>query len=359
MRASSLIPAFLAAGCTAGMTGGGGGDDTTGDDVGEEPCEIAEPTGGVSTLAGCDRAGDADGDRDSARFSNPVNVAAGAGGEVYVADFDNGKLRVVEEDGAVWTLVAQEGFERPFAVERAGDVLYVATDRNDRGEHSSTTGTIWRVDLDGGAATVVVRDVGRPRGLLALPDGRLVLSDYQHHAIRVLDPDSGVLVDLAGTFGEMGMADARGADARFASPYGLALAPDGRILVADYDNNRIRAVAMDGEVVTLAGGAEAGDADGPLADARFDAPQDLVVVGDAIYVADTGNFTIRKIAGGEVTTVAGSGEAGYLDSADLRAARFHGLEGIAASPDAARLVVADGSRGEDLPYHRVRAVELP
>ena len=68
------------------------------------------------------------------------------------------------------------------------------------------------------------------------------------------------------------------------------------------------------------------------------------------------NFTIRRIRGGEVTTVAGTGEGGYADDDDLRAAKFFGLEGLAVA--GGQLWVADGSRGEDEPYHRVRVVEL-
>jgi DNA-binding beta-propeller fold protein YncE len=338
-----LLVALLVAGCVANPTGPGGDDTGGGDDV-AEPCEVREMTGGVSTLAGCDLAGDADGDREGARFSNPVDVEPGAGDELYVADFDNHMIRTVDADGNVGTLVLQAGFQLPYALERVGTTLYVATDDNDRGEHSATTGTIWVVDTGSGEATVVVADIGRPRGLLALPDGRLVLSDYQHDTMRLLDPADGTLTDLVA------------ATAGLSTPFGMALAPDGRILVADFGNNLIRAVTLEGELTTFAGSGIAGDVDGALADASFNGPQDLAVVGDDVYVADTDNHTIRRIRDGEVTTIAGTGEAGHLDHAELRAAKFFGLEGLAAVEG--RLWVADGTRGEDVPYHRVRVVEL-
>ena len=301
-------------------------------------------TTGVSTLAGCERAGDTDGDREGARFANPVNVERGDGEEIYVADFDNDMIRIVDGDGDVETLAAQEGFQKPFGLERVGAILYVATDDNDRGEHSETTGTIWAVDLGSGEATVVAADLGRPRGLLALPDGRLVLSDFLHDTISLLDPETGAVTELVA------------ASAGLSTPFGMALAPDGRILVADFGTNLIRAVTLEGEVTTFAGSGIAGDVDGALADASFNGPQDVAVVGDDVYVADTDNHLVRRIRDGEVTTVAGDGDAGYLDHADLRAAKFFGLEGLAASEG--RLWLADGSRGEDVPYHRVRVVEL-
>jgi DNA-binding beta-propeller fold protein YncE len=347
MRPSPPLAALLFAACT-GVPGADDGtpDGGTDGDVGP-PCAFVARTAGVSTLAGCEHAGGSDGDRASARFSNPVNVERGPGDELYVADFDNNRIRVVDDDGNVTTLVAQEGFERPFALELVGDTLYVSTDRNDHGDHSTMTGTIWRVDVATGAAEVVIRDIGRPRGMVALPDGRLALSDYQHHAIRLLDPDTGALTNLAGAFDADGMVDARGASARFAQPYGMALAPDGRILVADFGNDRIRAVELDGDVVSFAS-------------TGLDDPEDVAVAGNGdVFVADTGSYTIRKISGGAVTTVVGSGVAGYLDSDDLLAAELHGLEGLDVSADGRTLWIADGTRGEDLPFHRVRIAELP
>jgi DNA-binding beta-propeller fold protein YncE len=348
--------------------GGGGGDDDVGigdddgggDDGGSLPdeCDPGELTAGVSTIAGCGDAGAADGARGIARFSNPVNVEVGPGGRVYVADFDNDLVRVVDPDGAVTTLVGAENFQRPFGLAYANGSLFVSTDNNDAGDHSTMTGTIWKVDVDSGAAAVVVRNIGRPRGLLALADGRIVMSDYQHHSLRVLDPTDATIVNLAGAFDQEGMVDARGATARFSAPYGMAQLADGRILVADLYNNRIRAVELDGDVTTYAGDGAAGDVDGAAASASFSGPQDVAIdeSGD-VYVADLDNYVIRKISGGMVTTLAGDGVGGWADSVDLRAAEFFGLEGLAVGDGA--LWVADGSRGEDLPYNRVRRVQLP
>jgi DNA-binding beta-propeller fold protein YncE len=325
-------------------------------------CELPAFTTGVSTLSGCSEPGTADGARGVARFSNPVNVARGPDGMLYVADFDTDRVRVVDDAGNVTTLVSQALFQRPFGLAFAEDgTFYVSTDDNDSGEHSANTGTIWRVNMGTGLATVVARDIGRPRGMVVLPDpdNRIVIADYLHHTVRIVDPDDGSVASLAGAPDMSGYEDGPGPTARFFGPYGVARLSDGRIAVADLFNHRIRAVELDGDVTTLAGAGGEGADDGPALEATFSFPQD-VAVDDAgvVYVSDTNNFVIRRLAAGEVTTVVGSGTGGWLDSDDLRAAQIYGMEGIGVSADGTTLWIADGSRGEDAPHHRVRVVDL-
>jgi hypothetical protein len=124
-------------------------------------------------------------------------------------------------------------------------------------------------------------------------------------------------------------------------------------------NHRIRRVSLDGEVSTLAGSGERGWLDGDRTHATFDEPQALAVgpTGD-LYVADAGNYCLRRIAvDGTVQRLAGDRRPGFADGAPLEA-RFHGLEGLSGSADGAYLFVADGSRGWELPYHRIRRVSL-
>jgi DNA-binding beta-propeller fold protein YncE len=136
-----------------------------------------------------------------------------------------------------------------------------------------------------------------------------------------------------------GDADGPADRARFRDPFGIAAARDGTIYVTDA--HRIRRIAPDGTVSTLAGGGEPGFADGPGAAARFDTPSALAIdAAGTLYVADTGNHAIRRITpDGRVTTLAGSGEPGLADGTG-RAARFNGPVGIALDP-AGRVIVAD------------------
>lgn len=135
---------------------------------------------------------------------------------------------------------------------------------------------------------------------------------------------------LAAGDGVRGMRNGPVAKARFDDPYGIAAAEDGTLYVADAgDNNRIRRIATDGTVTTLAGFAE-GFADGDGTAARFNTPSGLALdrAGN-LYVADTGNHAIRKITPqGMVSTLAGTGVAGFRDGAGTQA-QFNGPIGVA------------------------------
>lgn len=321
-------------------------------------CELPPLGMTVATLAGCARAGTADGSRGDARFDNPTNVVLAPTGVAYVTDFDSSRIRAVAPDGTTTTVFEADNFRHPFGIALApGGKLYVETDDNDLGEHSLETGTLWLVDPSAGTAEVIARDLGRPRGLAVLPTGHIAMADHMHHVISLLDPATGIATVLAGVRDEPGHANGLGAAARFAQPYDLVLAPDGTLVVADMDNHRVRRVSLAGEVVDLAGSGDTGKLDGPVDVASFDAPQALAVLPDGVlYVTDIERKVVREIANGVVRTIAGDGTPGWIDAAEPRNARFYGLEGIDA--DATRLVITDGNIGDGRDYHHVRTIWL-
>lgn len=145
---------------------------------------------------------------------------------------------------------------------------------------------------------------------------------------------------LAGD-GTDGIADGAGLGSRFSDPFGVVGDAHGNVFVADGGaSNRIRRIGPDGLVATFAGG-RTGFADGPAAAAAFDTPSALAIdrLGN-LYVADTGNNAIRKVApDGSVSTLAGGGEPGYLDG-NGRAARFNGPVGVAVDREG-NVYVAD------------------
>ncbi|AXQ27374.1 hypothetical protein D0B54_01130 [Solimonas sp. K1W22B-7] len=342
LRAALLLTAIGLAACTDIDDGG----------------PLANGSAGRPAIIGNAAAGLVNGPAAVARFDNPATAEVGPDGTVYVADFNNNAVRAIAPDGTVRTLVAQAGFVRPFGMTFSPDgSLYVQTDGNDLGQRDGTTGTVWRVNPATGAATVVARNLGRPRGLLALSGNRIVLSDVAHHVIALLNTTSGAVTPLAGSADMPGFADATGADARFSRPYGVALAADGSLLVADQDNHRIRRVTLAGVVTTFAGTGTAGSANGPVATATFNGPQDVAVDGSTVYVADTLNYRVRRIAGGNVTTIAGSGVRGFAPGEGLTA-QFAGLEGFDLTDDGNTLWIADGSGGMDDGFNRVRRVRV-
>src|SRR5262249_44173836 len=158
--------------------------------------------------------------------------------------------------GTVTTFTQQADFQRPYGMAYGADgVLYVDTDYDPDGEKNPGSGTIWRINATSGTATVVAADIGRPRGVAAAHDRRLILGDYQNARVLVLVPGGAVSNLVSDTC-------ARGANERaFAVPYGVAILPDGRAVVADQDAHRLSVVDGNGGVMVYAGGGGMGTID--------------------------------------------------------------------------------------------------
>lgn len=144
--------------------------------------------------------------------------------------------------------------------------------------------------------------------------------------------------------GVSGHVNGPGATARFAGQFGLAVDAAGTLYVADTGNHRIRQISTSGLVVDLAGSGIAGFADGPSADARFSSPNAVTVGPDGtVYVGDVGNLRIRAISpSGIVSTLAGSGQAGYVDGIGT-AAQFATTGAIISGPDGSMYVPDPGN----------------
>ena len=243
------------------------------------PAPVVEPVlqwpPHVSALAGDGHVGWRDGVAAQARFADPYGLALDPHGTLYVSDGgDNDRIRVLRPDGTLATLAGgAEGFQ----------------DGQGSGARFNT-----------------------PSGLALDATGNLYVADTGNHAIRKVSPD-GVVTTLAGT-GAPGFRDGPGKQAQFDGPMGVAIDAAGRVIVADAYNDRIRAIAPDGSVTTLAGGTAPGDLDGPGAAARLDTPcAVLVEASGRIVVADTRNDALRAIdAAGNVSTLARAAPDGPL-----------------------------------------------
>lgn len=182
-----------------------------------------------------------------------------------------------------------------------------------------------------------------PAGLVFDAQGNLFVADSRNHVIRKVAVNGTVSL-LAGTVGEAGFANGNGAGVKFDTPFGVALAGDGSLLVADTGNHILRQVAMNGVVTTYAGLAGTpGNTNGTLAEARFRSP--LGLKRDAagnVWVADSGNHTIRRItSAGMVETVAGVPDAWGAVDGPAANAKFNGPVDVAVATDG-RVFISDG-----------------
>jgi sugar lactone lactonase YvrE len=179
-----------------------------------------------------------------------------------------------------------------------------------------------------------------PFGVAVARDGSVYVADAgESNRIRKVTP-RGEVSTLAG--GREGFADGAGAAASFNTPSALAFDGEGNLYVADTGNNRVRKISPDGNVSTLAGDGESGFRDGPASQAEFDAPVGVAVDAQGnVYVADTYNDRVRVVTkDGVVKTIAGAGSPGYADGDALSAALFDTPCAVAAG-DAGEVYVAD------------------
>lgn len=183
---------------------------------------------------------------------------------------------------------------------------------------------------------------GGPIGIASDTFGNLYVTDAVNHTIRRVSVE-GIVTTFAGTAGIRGSADGIGLAAQFSSPTGIAIDASGNLYVADTGNHTIRKITQSGTVTTLAGAAEqAGSIDGVRNTARFFSPQGIAVdISGTLYVADTNNHTIRVLtSAGAVSTIAGAAQIiGSTDGMGVNA-RFYFPQGVAID-SLGNLYVAD------------------
>lgn len=307
--------------------------------------------------------GTADGTGSAALFMNPYGITIDASGKIYLFDaLGNNTLRTITPDGVVNTIAGTPGvygsadgtgpnaqFNQPSAVAADGSGNFYIVD--------SANQTIRKATPDGAVTTIagMPRAGGTsngtgsaalfhfPNGGAADGNGNLYVADSFNSTIRKVTP-AGVVTTVAGSPLVRGTTDGTAAEALFSGPYGVAVDGGGNLFVADTGNNTIRKISTAGEVTTLAGSpGVSGTSDGAGNAAQFNFPIGIALdrAGN-IYVADNRNHAVRKVTpSGVVTTIGGSANAPGTQDGLGSAAGFSGPLGVAVSSDGA-VYVTDG-----------------
>ncbi|HEX6714732.1 MAG TPA: hypothetical protein VF066_15175 [Thermoleophilaceae bacterium] len=312
----------------------------------------------------------------TAALNNPSAVSATADGGLLIADYKNNRIRKVSSSGVITTVAGTgtAGFSgdnavatsaalnAPVGVTALSDGSFLIADSgNNRIRTVSTSGVIATIagtggigfSGDGGQATAAT--LTGPTAVYPTADGGLLISDYKNNRIRKVS-STGVITTVAGT-GTAGFSgDNGGATAAMIdSPVTAMPTFDGGFLIADSGNSRIRKVSSGGVITTVAGTGLAGfNGDGGAATAaQLSAPTGVQPTADGGYlVADIGNNRVRAVsAGGTITTVAGTGIAGFAgDGGAATAAGLSAPVAVAVGANGATLIA-------DMANNRIRSIE--
>ena len=325
----------------------------------------------ISTIAGSNPLGD-NGPATHALLWNPNDVAADAAANVYIADTANNRIRKVAAAGTITTLActgvagytgdgalaAQAECNSPggIAVDAAGNV-YFSDSGNQRVRRIGLDGKISLVAGDGSASfagdggPATVASLNDPVGLAVDSSGDLYIADANNHRIRRITRD-GNINTIAGT-GSSGFSGDTGlaTQAKLNAPHAVNIDSQGRVLIADTQNSRIRRFVPGGIITTIAGSKAGFGGDNSLATAAYLSKPDGVTVDrqGILYISDTGNQRIRVVTGdGIITTIAGSIAGFRGDATSAAGGWLNNPLGIAT--DGQNIYIADSSND------RVRAI---
>jgi sugar lactone lactonase YvrE len=307
----------------------------------------------VSTYAGEGTGAFKDGPLLSAKFKSPTGLTITADGTLFIADFGNHRIRKIS-GGLVSTFAGNniEGFLNGHGMDAQFKSPYhIGSDKN---------GNLYILDQDitvirkispsadvsvyagtenpgfaNGVATIA-RFQTNANAVIADQSGNVYIGDTFNNSIRKINSDNQVST-FAGMEAE-GFRNGDAINAQFRYPVAIAFDQEGNIFVADEGNFCIRKITKDGFVSTFSGSGTGGMSDGDHATAQFNFMNDMVADNQGnLYVADDNR--IRRITpDGTVSTIAGS-DAGYQDG-DGTSARFHGIGGLGIDASG-NLYVAD------------------
>ena len=335
------------------------------------------PDGNISLFAGTGYPGYA-GDSaaaTSAQLRAPEDVAIGPSNTIYIADTGNAVIRKVASDGTISTiagngaigftgdgdLATKASMISPFsvAVDSSGNV-YIAELGDSRIRKVDSKGNIstvagnGKLGFAGDGGPAASAQLNSPTGVAVDSSGNLYIADSLNCRVRKM-ASGGAISTVAGngllsSSGDGGPA----VKAQLNTPLGVAVDAAGSQYIADSLNNIVRKVAANGVIAAFAGTGTAGSSGdgGAATSAQLNGPQGVAVDATGnLYIADTQNHRVRKVSGGNITTVAGSGTAGFAgDGASATGAQLNAPFGVAVDASG-NLYIAEFSN------NRVRKVD--
>lgn len=318
-------------------------------------------TNNISTSAGTGTAGfSGDGGAAAAAELNlPFAVAVTADGGYVIAEQGNGRVRRVSPAGVITSAAA--GLNAPNGLAETADAGILVTDsNNNRVLRVAPDGTVATVagtgaagsGGDGGPATAA--QLAFPAGVAVMPDGGYLIADNDNDRVRRVSAD-GTITTVAGAAAGFSGDDGPAIDAQLNGPAGIASTGDGGYLIADAGNHRIRRVSPGGTITTVAGTGTPGFGGdgGPATAAQLNQPIGVTATPDGGFlIADYVNNRVRRVAlDGAISTVAGTGDPGFAgDGAAATAAQLNLPAGVSVTAEGDYLIADSGN-------HRVRIVD--
>ena len=330
------------------------------------PAATADP-GDITTVAGTGTAGFSgdEGPATAAELNYPYGLAVDGGGKLYIADVSNNRVRMVDGSGTITTVagtgtLGSSGDGGPATEADLGGPAGVALDGSGSLYIAETaTASVRKVDGSGTITTVAAANfLVHPFEMSSDGSGNIYIADPPSNRVFKLDT-SNTLTTVAGTGGDCGFLGDGGpaTAAKSCGPSAVAVDGSGNLYIADTGNNRVRKVDGSGTITTVAGTGTFGSSGdgGPATEAELADPHGVAVDGSGnVYIADTVNNRVRMVDGsGTITTVAGTGTAGFSGDGGVATAAELLQPGALAFDDSGNLYIADSGN------HRVRKVEGP
>jgi uncharacterized protein (TIGR03437 family) len=332
--------------------------------------QVAPPTYNISTYAGTGVNGyTADGGAASeAQLNLPVSIYLDGSGNLYVADQANSRIRKIAQNRTITTVAgngtndytgndgpatsASISFPCGVTVDKSGNLYfsdtphYIVRKVSTAGTITAYAGTNLVPGYQGDAAAATKAYVQLPTYLATDAAGNVYIADTENHVIRKVGSDGIISTfagsNVAGSRGDGGLATA----ARLNRPMGMAFDSAGNLYIADERSNKIRKVATDGTISTVAGTGIAGFSGdgGDATKAQLYYPHSVAVdTAGNLYIADTFNNRIRMVTvDGVIHTIAGNENFGsYGDGGAALDAVFFFPTDVAVTPSGSTVYVAD------------------